>query len=151
MVSCYFLLVFVEGGRRGSGVPLNYSMTGVLLPLQAVLQNNQKQRLFSWIAVNTYHKPHKTPKKLKNPLQNAIKQCILINAVTLIALKLEVAARWKHIAGFQWSECHVRKLAASHCTTSYLERMFHSRAYLYGHTRISVQSPLVALDIAGLA
>lgn len=111
--------MFVEGGRRGSGVPLNYSMTGVLLPLQAVLQNNQKQRLFSWIAVNTYHKPHKTPKKLKKPLQNAIKQCILINAVTLIALKLEVAARWKHIAGFQWSECHVRKLAASHCTIEF--------------------------------
>ncbi len=84
-------------------------------------------------------------------MPNEKKQCILINAVTLIALKLEVAARWKHIAGFQWSECHVRKLAASHCTTSYLERMFHFRAYPYGHTRISVQSPLVALDIAGLA
>ena len=84
-------------------------------------------------------------------MQNAAKQCILFNAVTLIALKLEVAARWKHIAGFQWSECHVRKLAASHCTTSYLERMFHVGMDLYGHTRISVQSPLVALDIAGLA
>ena len=80
-----------------------------------------------------------------------MKQCILVNAVTLIALKLEVAATCFHLAGFQWSECHVRKLAASHCTTSYLERMFHARADLYGHTRISVQSPLVALDIAGLA
>mgnify|MGYP006993235678 CR=1 FL=1 len=84
-------------------------------------------------------------------MPNEKKQCILINAVTLIALKLEVAARWKHIAGFQWSECHVRKLAASHCTTSYLERMFHVWQNHYGHTRISVQSPLVALDIAGLA
>jgi hypothetical protein len=39
---------------------------------------------------------------------------ILLNAVTLIALKREVAAT---MAGFPWSECQVRKLATSHCTT----------------------------------
>jgi len=34
--------------------------------------------------------------------------------VTLIAVKREVAAL---MAGFPWSECQVRKLATSHCTT----------------------------------
>ncbi len=84
-------------------------------------------------------------------MQNIIKQCIVNDAVTLIALKLEVAALWKHQAGFQWSECHVRKLAASHCTTGYLQGKPCALVKLSGHTRISVQSPLVALDIAGLA
>ena len=38
---------------------------------------------------------------------------ILILAVTLIAMKREVAAT---LAGFPWSECQVRKLTTSHCT-----------------------------------
>ena len=33
----------------------------------------------------------------------------------MIAMKREVAAR--EMAGFPWSECQVRKLATSHCTT----------------------------------
>jgi len=47
-----------------------------------------------------------------------ILSCILNIAVTLIALKREVAAGYYHSdqAGFPWSECQVRKLATSHCT-----------------------------------
>ena len=47
-----------------------------------------------------------------------ILSCILNIAVTLIALKREVAADYYHSdqAGFPWSECQVRKLATSHCT-----------------------------------
>ena len=41
--------------------------------------------------------------------------CIVTLAVTLIALKREVAAP---VAGFPWSECQVRKLATSHCTNN---------------------------------
>ena len=34
----------------------------------------------------------------------------------MIAMKREVAATEKSIAGFPWSECQVRKLTTSHCT-----------------------------------
>ena len=50
---------------------------------------------------------------LKKVLQKRNLSCILILAVTLIAMKREVAAT---LAGFPWSECQVRKLATSHCT-----------------------------------
>ena len=54
-------------------------------------------------------------KKLKKLLHYFEESCILILAVTLIAMKREVAAEK---AGFPWSECHVRKLTTSHCTKS---------------------------------
>ena len=50
---------------------------------------------------------------LKKVLQKRNLSCILILAVTLIAMKREVAAT---LAGFPWSECQVRKLTTSHCT-----------------------------------
>ena len=64
----------------------------------------------------------------------------------MIAMKREVAA---HVAGFPWSECQVRKLTTSHCTdkmsgqpeTTCCDSMRES----LGHTRESVQSPLVVL------
>ena len=52
-------------------------------------------------------------KKEKNTLHSGKTSCILTSAVTLIAVKREVAAE---MAGFPWSECQVRKLATSHCT-----------------------------------
>ena len=44
---------------------------------------------------------------------------IIILAVTLIAMKREVAAGQ---AGFPWSECQVRKLTTSHCTNNMVYR-----------------------------
>ena len=38
-----------------------------------------------------------------------------INCCGMIAVKREVAA---YVAGFPWSECQVRKLTTSHCTSS---------------------------------
>ena len=61
-------------------------------------------------------KKTKKNKKSKKYLQKYSKQCILTTAVTLIAMKREVAAVWKQTVGFPWSECQVRKLATSHCT-----------------------------------
>ena len=58
-------------------------------------------------------KNEKINKKVQKYLQKNSKQCILATAVTLIAMKREVAA---NTAGFPWSECQVRKLATSHCT-----------------------------------
>ena len=61
----------------------------------------------------------------------------------MIAMKREVAAK---MAGFPWSECQVMKLATSHCTNSkevHLE--WKHREDVKGHTRESVQSPLVVL------
>ena len=52
-------------------------------------------------------------KKEKNTLHSGKTSCILTSAVTLIAVKREVAAE---MAGFPWSECQVRKLTTSHCT-----------------------------------
>ena len=56
---------------------------------------------------------------IQKTLQVLILSCILDVAVTLIALKREVAADYHHsnLAGFPWSECQVRKLATSHCNT----------------------------------
>ena len=52
-------------------------------------------------------------KKIKKGLHSEESSYILILAVTLIAMKREVAAT---LAGFPWSECQVRKLTTSHCT-----------------------------------
>ena len=52
---------------------------------------------------------------MKKYLHETSDSCILNIAVTLIAVKREVAA---FVAGFPWSECQVRKLATSHCTKS---------------------------------
>ena len=52
-------------------------------------------------------------KKFKKGLHSEESSYILILAVTLIAMKREVAAT---LAGFPWSECQVRKLTTSHCT-----------------------------------
>ena len=57
----------------------------------------------------------KNTKNRKKPLQIKKTLCILTDAVTLIAEKREVAAKK---AGFPWSECQVRKLTTSHCTSS---------------------------------
>lgn len=46
-------------------------------------------------------------------LQNSPRSYIINSVVTLIAVKREVAA---DTAGFPRSECHVKILAASHCT-----------------------------------
>ena len=70
----------------------------------------------------------------------------------MIAMKREVAATSKDIAGFPWSECQVMKLTTSHCTEYSLQQ---SRNDVYvktfyevitRHTRESVQSPLVVLS-----
>ena len=50
-------------------------------------------------------------------MQNLLSRCIIATAVTLIAMKREVAT--EKSVGFPWSECQVRKLATSHCTISY--------------------------------
>ena len=55
----------------------------------------------------------KNQKNLKKGLHSEESSYILILAVTLIAMKREVAAT---LAGFPWSECQVRKLTTSHCT-----------------------------------
>ena len=54
----------------------------------------------------------------KKLLQSRITYVILTLAVTLIALKREVATE---MVGFPWSECQVKKLAASHCTNNHPE------------------------------
>ncbi len=69
-----------------------------------------------------YAKKYK--KKEKN-LENAKEVLYTKKAVTLIAVKREVAAGSfpdirmlrRGMAGFPWSECQVRKLATSHCIT----------------------------------
>ena len=81
-------------------------------------------------------------KKQRNPLQSCMGLCILIHAVTLIAMKREVAAGQ---AGFPWSECQVRKLTTSHCTSSEDHPGMGVWEDVLGHTRRCVQSPLVVL------
>ena len=86
----------------------------------------------------------------------------------MIAMKREVAALPRGIAGFPWSECQEgrfytapKNLTASHCTNIVCEstetrvlRMFNGMRrdsqFLNGeagHTRKSVQSPLVVLTL----
>ena len=48
-------------------------------------------------------------------MQTLKKRDRIVLAVTLIAMKREVAT--EKSVGFPWSECQVRKLATSHCTT----------------------------------
>ena len=65
------------------------------------------------------------------------------NCCDMIAMKREVAA---FIAGVPWSECQVRKLTTSHCTNITSTRMSRNNVCNgLGHTRESVQSPLVVL------
>ena len=54
-------------------------------------------------------------KKRGKSLQTLKKRDRIVLAVTLIAMKREVAT--EKSVGFPWSECQVRKLATSHCTT----------------------------------
>ena len=60
----------------------------------------------------------------------------------MIAMKREVAAR---VAGFPWSECQVRKLTTSHCTSSETIYGMDVCKEVERHTRRCVQSPLVVL------
>ena len=63
----------------------------------------------------------------------------------MIAVKREVAAGQ---AGFPWSECQVRKLTTSHCTSSKTVCNYAQKRRVYKrNTRESVQSPLVVLII----
>ena len=64
-----------------------------------------------------YENAEKSKKNLAKPLQTLKKCCKMLLAVTLIAMKREVAVAGK-VTGFPWSECQVRKLATSHCTIS---------------------------------
>ena len=81
-------------------------------------------------------------KKEKNTLHSGKTSCILTSAVTLIAVKREVAAE---MAGFPWSECQVRKLTTSHCTSSETINGMDVCKEVERHTRRCVQSPLVVL------
>ena len=58
----------------------------------------------------------------------------------MIAMKREVAA---DKAGFPWSECQVRKLTTSHCTSSENHFGMGTRRNVLGHAWRCVQSPLV--------
>ena len=49
------------------------------------------------------------------------------------------------MAGFPWSECQVRKLTTSHCTSSKRPSGDGRVRDVLGHTRRCVQSPLVVL------
>ena len=61
----------------------------------------------------------KSTKKNKKLLHSHKLYVILTLAVTLIAMKREVAT--KYLVGFPWSECQVKKLTASHCTNNHPE------------------------------
>ena len=61
----------------------------------------------------------------------------------MIAMKREVAAILP--AGFPWSECQVRKLTTSHCTSSETINGMDVCKEVERHTRRCVQSPLVVL------
>lgn len=63
----------------------------------------------------------------------------------MIAMKREVAVMEKSIAGFPWSECQVRKLTTSHCTSSETINGMDVCKEVERHTRRCVQSPLVVL------
>ena len=66
----------------------------------------------------------------------------------MIAMKCEVAAALDAIrrAGFPRSECQVRKLTTSHCTSSKTVCTYAQKRRVYiRNTRESVQSPLVVL------
>ena len=85
------------------------------------------------------------------------KYLILMYSVTccgMIAMKREVAGCQQCQPGFPWSECQVRKLTTSHCTkiksasdaeTTCEVKRFELLRENLGHTRESVQSPLVVL------
>ena len=84
----------------------------------------------------------KIKKIKKKGLHSEESSYILILAVTLIAMKREVAAT---LAGFPWSECQVRKLTTSHCTSSETINGMDVCKEVERHTRRCVQSPLVVL------
>ena len=60
----------------------------------------------------------------------------------MIAMKREVAV---DKAVFPWSECQVRKLTTSHCTSSKNHHRDGRVFKIMGNTRRCVQSPLVVL------
>ena len=69
-----------------------------------------------------------------------------MNCCGMIAKKREVAAEVKgRMAGFPWSECQVRKLTTSHCTSSETINGMDVCKEVERHTRRCVQSPLVVL------
>ena len=51
------------------------------------------------------------------------------------------------MTGFPWSECQVRKLTTSHCTSSETINGMDVCKEVERHTRESVQSPLVVLKL----
>ena len=80
----------------------------------------------------------------KKRLQSLISSRIISLAVTLIAVKREVAARQRQV--FPWSECQVRKLATSHCNTQVCKIRQKRRVSVLQETHGRVeQSPLVVL------
>ena len=78
-----------------------------------------------------------------------------IQCCGMIAVKREVAGCQQWQSGFPWSECQVRKLTTSHCTNLKSANLQKRRVNSeksekmlrkdLGHTRESVQSPLVVL------
>ena len=80
--------------------------------------------------------------KIKKVLAFLGKTMYNINCCGMIAVKREVAA---YVAGFPWSECQVRKLTTSHCTSSETINGMDVCKEVERHTRRCVQSPLVVL------
>ena len=72
-------------------------------------------------------------------------KCLVYNnpCCDMIAMKREVAVR--DMTGFPWSECQVRKLTTSHCTSSETINGMDVCKEVERHTRRCVQSPLVVL------
>ena len=81
-------------------------------------------------------------KKIKKRLALQNKFVYTDNCCDMIAMKREVAACK---AGFPWSECQVRKLTTSHCTSSETINGMDVCKEVERHTRRCVQSPLVVL------
>ena len=81
--------------------------------------------------------------KIKKVLAFLNKTMYNINCCGMIAVKREVAAY--KLAGFPWSECQVRKLTTSHCTSSETINGMDVCKEVERHTRRCVQSPLVVL------
>lgn len=80
--------------------------------------------------------------KIKKVLAFLNKTMYNINCCGMIAVKREVAA---YVAGFPWSECQVRKLTTSHCTSSETINGMDVCKEVERHARRCVQSPLVVL------
>ena len=59
---------------------------------------------------------HNFCKILKKVVANAWTRVYTKQCCGMIAMKREVAATSRDLAGFPWSECQVTKLTTSHCT-----------------------------------